>query len=295
MNIDLAARRRFFAEEIEATCALKTAALVEALASVPREAFLQPGPWTVAGEGMMLTGPRQTPDADPRHLYHNMSVAIDPARMLFNGAPGFVCVCIDALGLETGARVLHVGAGLGYFTGLMAHCVGPTGRVLAVEVDDALAERARENLASFPAVEVRRDDASGPFAESFDAMLFSAGVTHPREAWLDALAPGGRLVLPLTVTSFGPRAPAMFQAPTIGKGLVVAITRGHDEQPWPARVVSPVAIYSALGVRDETINERLGAAFKQSMFPPLKRLRRDAHEAGASCWLHGGTWCLATE
>ncbi len=34
-----------------------------------------------------MTGPRKTPDADPRHLYHNVSVAIDPARQLFNGAP----------------------------------------------------------------------------------------------------------------------------------------------------------------------------------------------------------------
>ena len=38
-------RRRFFAEEIQAICNLQTAALVEALATVPREQFLPPGPW----------------------------------------------------------------------------------------------------------------------------------------------------------------------------------------------------------------------------------------------------------
>ena len=42
--MDLSSRRRFFAEEIEAICNLKTPCLVEALASVPREAFLSPGP-----------------------------------------------------------------------------------------------------------------------------------------------------------------------------------------------------------------------------------------------------------
>jgi len=41
MEIDL--RRRFFAEELEAVCKLRSSRLIEALATVPREAFLPPG------------------------------------------------------------------------------------------------------------------------------------------------------------------------------------------------------------------------------------------------------------
>ena len=96
-------RRRFFAEEIQAVCNLRTAGLVEALATVPREAFLPPGPWTIRAEGDYGEPPRQTPDADPRHVYHNISVAIDPARMLFNGAPSVVAMCIDRLALAAGS------------------------------------------------------------------------------------------------------------------------------------------------------------------------------------------------
>src|SRR5512138_2464978 len=135
MTIDLAVRRQLFAEDLQAICNLSTPALVDALAHVPREAFLGPGPWLVMGEGDIGAGPRPTPDADARHVYHNYSIAIDPARQLFNGAPGVVGVSIDALGLRSGARVMHVGAGWGYYTAVLAHCVGPAGRVLALEAD----------------------------------------------------------------------------------------------------------------------------------------------------------------
>ena len=91
---DLDLRRRFFAEEIEAVCKLRSAALVDAFATVARERFLRPGPWTVLADGdfpgsAMQT--RLTSDADPARVYHNIVVAIDPARQLFNGQPGASC------------------------------------------------------------------------------------------------------------------------------------------------------------------------------------------------------------
>ena len=62
---------------------------------VPRERFLPPGPWTVRSEADFGGPARQTPDDDPRHVYHNLSVAIDPARQLFNGPPSLVALCIE--------------------------------------------------------------------------------------------------------------------------------------------------------------------------------------------------------
>jgi protein-L-isoaspartate(D-aspartate) O-methyltransferase len=67
-----------YAEEIEATANIQSAAIVDALATVPREQFLGPGPWLVRGEGGLQTPPRTTSDGDPRHVYHNLAVAIDP-------------------------------------------------------------------------------------------------------------------------------------------------------------------------------------------------------------------------
>lgn len=281
---ELSARRRYFAEELEALCGLQTAALVDAFAAVPREAFLPPGPWLVRSESDYLSGPpRHTPDADVRRLYHNVAVAIDPARMLFNGAPSLLGACIDRLGLGPGHRVLHVGCGLGYYSAIMAHCVGPSGRVVAVEVDEDLAARARENLSPLAQATVRGDDGSRIHGETFDAIVVNAGVTHPLDQWLDALSPGGRMVLALTATmpSMGP----------IGKGPLVLLTR--QDVDFEARLVTVVAIYSAMGIRDASLNERIGKALMRGHHPSFNRLRRDAHEEAAACWLHGPGFCLS--
>ena len=281
--MDLTLRRRFYAEEIQAISNLRSPALVEALATIPRERFLGAGPWTIRGEADFQAPPRMTPSADPAHLYHNLAIAIDPARQLFNGAPGLLALTIDQLRPEAGDRVLHIGAGTGYYTALIADCVGSTGRVVAIEVDEALAAQARANLAASPWVDVRHGDGSAPLDGPFDAILVNAGVTHPLDTWLDALADGGRIALPLTVP----------MSPTIGKGLLVLLTKGSDPVALDARVVTFVAIYSALGVRSDTFNAALGAAMKANPFPRLTRARRDPHEPGPGCWLHAGSCCLS--
>jgi protein-L-isoaspartate(D-aspartate) O-methyltransferase len=294
MNLDLDLRRRFFAEELEAVARLRSARLVDAFAAVPRERFLPAGPWTVLSDGadsyMLMAGIRTRPtaDADPARVYHNLAVAIDPDRQLFNGQPGTLAVWIDTLELEAGMRVLHIGAGLGYYTAVMAACVGATGRVVAYEVDEALTRDALRNLAPYKNVDLRCGDGSGPLEESFDAILVNAGVTHPLETWLDALAPGGRLMLPVTVP-----LPAM--GSTLGKGVVVLVTRQHDGA-ISARVVTFVAIYSALGIRDPALDERIGKALMSgpAQWQAVKRLRRDPHDAAPSCWLHTDTCCFSS-
>lgn len=297
--IELVQQREFFADEIAAVANLKNPALIEALNAVPREHFLRPGPWLVYAE---TTGPRQTPDSDPRHVYHNVSVAIDSSRQLFNGNPGLVTGVIDALAISPANRVLHVGAGLGYYSALIGHIVGPRGRVLAVEIDEALANEARANVASMPWIELRTGDATAPYDETFDAILINAGVTHPQAAWLDALAPNGRLALPLTAS-----LPAM--GANIGKGVMVMIRRpvtiaGVPRALTPdapklrpgdfaAKALSFVAIYSGRGLRDDRLSAKLGEAMMRAPFPQLQRMRRDAHAPAVECWLHADDFCFS--
>jgi protein-L-isoaspartate(D-aspartate) O-methyltransferase len=294
--MDLELRRRFFAEELQAVCNFRSPGLLEAFAAVPRERFLSQGPWTVlgdAGDGMAMMGGaprhRTTPDADPAHVYHNVAIAIDPARQLFNGQPGTLAVYLDLLDLAPGKRVVHVGCGLGYYTAVMAQAVGAAGRVLTFEVDESLAAGARRNLATMPWVDVRHGDATGPLNGVFDAMLVNAGVTHPLDAWLDALAPGGRLILPLTGT-----IPQM--GPQIGKGVTWLLTK-QDDGNLSVRPIGIVAIYSAIGLRDEALNAQVGKALMGGpmQWAAVKHLRRDPHDASSSCWLHGPTWCWSTQ
>ncbi|MGH9162834.1 MAG: protein-L-isoaspartate O-methyltransferase family protein [Vicinamibacteraceae bacterium] len=180
----------------------------------------------------------------------------------------------------------HVGAALGYYSALMAHVVGESGRVVAVEVDPDLAREARENLVSIRSVDVRSGDATGPLRERFDAILVSAGVTHPQMTWLDALVPGGRIALPLTATM-----PAMGP---LGKGFTALFTKTSDDA-FSARVLGMTMIYSGVGLRDDVLNKQLGQAMMRTPFSKLAHLRRHAHEPKASCWLHSERFCLTLD
>jgi len=304
MTPDVNTYRRFFAEDIQLCSNLKTAALVDALATVPRERFLPAGPWIMKSETDMLSPPRKTPSDDPRFVYHNVAFAIDPARMLFNGAPGLVCTAIDALAMAPGDRALHVGGALGYYTALMAHTVGPAVSISMIEVDESLAGQAATNLRAMPWVNVQHGDGRSVTGGLFNAIWINAGVTHPEPAWLASLAPNGRMALPLTA-SFGapssttgdsapPTAAAQaFSSPmaNISKGLIVLITRVGDTDEYSARLITFVAIYSAVGLRDAAANAELGRALSRSPFPSLSRFRLDAHEADATCWCHTARGC----
>jgi protein-L-isoaspartate(D-aspartate) O-methyltransferase len=193
-HFDLDTRRQFYAEEVRAVANLQSEALVRAFAKVPREHFLGPGSWEIPN----LAGGsyHATPDADPKHLYHNVLVAIDAGRGLNNGLPSALALWFDALDLQEGNRVVHVGCGTGYYSAILAEVVGPNGHVIAIDVDPELASRAQNNLRYLSHVQVLAGDGGEIDIGPNDAIFINAGVTHPRAIWLDALRPGGRLLVP---------------------------------------------------------------------------------------------------
>jgi protein-L-isoaspartate(D-aspartate) O-methyltransferase len=182
--------RQFYADEVRVIANLKSPSLVRALATVDRERYLGPGPWRIQlfDWSMMGTGGAhqylETPDADPRHVYHNVAIAIDPARMLNNGQPGTLAAWIDQLDVTSGSRVLHVGCGTGYYTAILAEMASASGRVLAFEVDTGLAARARENLAHYAHVDVIAGDAR-EILEGVRRDMINARHA-PQRSWSDA-------------------------------------------------------------------------------------------------------------
>src|SRR5436190_23675510 len=189
-----------YAEELRFTAKVGSRAVVEAFASVPRERFLGPGPWRVLSP-MAMSEYWTTEDADPRHLYHDVLIAIDEERRLNNGQPSLWARMYDQLELSRGDHVVHIGAGTGYYSAILAEIVGPAGRVTAVEVDPILAARAEENLAAaWPqATVVAADGFLFQPDRPADGIVVNAGVTHFSSVWLDALAAeNGRLLVPLT-------------------------------------------------------------------------------------------------
>jgi protein-L-isoaspartate(D-aspartate) O-methyltransferase len=272
-----------FAERITALAGLRSPRLREALASVPREAFVGPGPWQILRVAEGARGYQRTPDADPRHLYDNVLVALDASRQLNNGEPAALLRWLDALELTPGERLLHVGCGVGYYTALAALAVAP-GEVVGVELDAALAKRARENLAAWPNVRVECGDGSAGAAEPFDAIFVNAGATEPVPGWLDALRSGGRLLVPLTVDL--PRA-------GLGAGHMLHVVRKADGHA--ARFVSPVGVFHCAGARTREGVERLRGAYQRGGEDRVRSLRRDAHAQNAQCWLHAESFCLSCD
>src|SRR4051794_10352902 len=116
----LKAVRRHYAEHIAAVAESEWPALIDAFAAVPRERFVGPGPWTLLGGGPQR---ETTPDADPRHLYRNVLVALDEAKQLNNGQPQFWATLLDRLRPQPGERAIHVGTGGGYYTAILAELV----------------------------------------------------------------------------------------------------------------------------------------------------------------------------
>jgi protein-L-isoaspartate(D-aspartate) O-methyltransferase len=273
--------RRAFAEGLRQSGAIRSEALVRAVAAVPREDFLPPGPWFVRGE--RAPAGEWTADADPAHLYAPVSVAIDAARELYNGHPGQVAAWIDALDVARGDRVLHIGCATGYFTALLAEITGPGGVVHAVEADGALAAEAREHLARWPWVAVRAGDGRTDLPRDLDVILVHAGASHVLGEWLDALGDGGRLAVPLTCTIPG-------MAKTLSKGGMLLLTRRGDD--WSARPLSFVMIYSLVGLRDDDANRELGKAFMGGGWDKITRATRQPHARSPECWYHGERFCI---
>jgi ubiquinone/menaquinone biosynthesis C-methylase UbiE len=110
---------------------------------------------------------------------------------------------VAALGLARGQRVADVGAGRGYLTFRLADAVGPTGRVVATDIDDAALDALRARMPAPANVVVRKVAAGDPGLEpaSFDLILLSAVDQYlaDRVEYLTklraALAPGGRIAV----------------------------------------------------------------------------------------------------
>jgi protein-L-isoaspartate(D-aspartate) O-methyltransferase len=273
--------RAAFADEIRSKASIKSAALIEGLATVPREEFMGPGPWRILHPAEMAKGYRTTPDENPRHLYENVLVALDEARRLNNGEPLALLLWLDTLALSPGARFLHIGCGVGYYTAIAAHAVGPQGSVVAVEIDPKLAARAERNLAPYRKVSVVPGDGSKGTFGSFDAIFVNAGCTRPQPNWLDQLALGGRLLFPLTVA-----------LPTLGAGAGYMVLVTRDEAGYHARLTSPVGIFDCEGARTDEGSAQLAEAFAQGDLQAIRRLRRDPHDPTQNCWLHQSDVCL---
>lgn len=279
-KLSLAQHRRFYADELRATApVLRNESVVKAFAKVAREKFFGPGPWLVLPSNALRASYR-TPDADPRHLYHNVLVAIDQRKGINNGEPSLWARLFDAVDIVPGARILQVGAGTGYYTAILAEMAGRKGQVIAVEYEAALAKQARRNLERWKQVKIVHGDGTKYDAGPVDAVVVFAGATHPAGIWLERLTEGGRLLMPLTGQN--------------GWGIFLkAIKRGSS---FEAMSLGVCGFFPCVGGRDQTaahdLQQRLRAL--HGLPAPIRALhvgkprtveKRDVWYQGPGFWL----------
>ncbi|MEV3907556.1 methyltransferase, FxLD system [Streptomyces canus] len=176
--------RNALVDQLRADGHARTPAVETALRTVPRHVFV--------------------PDASLENAYANAPVhikyATDGTSISCASQPGVVALMLDQLDAQPGERILELGAGTGYNAGLLAHLVGENGHVTTLDVDDDLVEGARTHLAAAGITNVQavtRDGALG-YAEAapYDRIIATVGAHGVPHAWLQQLAPGGRLLVP---------------------------------------------------------------------------------------------------
>lgn len=150
------------------------------MAAVPRDRFLplHQRPWA--------------------HLDRPLSIGYDAT----NSQPSTVRRMLEWLNVHPGHRVLDVGAGSGWTSALLGHLVGPTGRVIGVEIVPELCERAADVIADLglPWVQIRlasQGVLGDPGDAPYDRILVSAAPTSLPDELVAQLADGGVMVIPV--------------------------------------------------------------------------------------------------
>ena len=279
--------RRAYAKQIMVPLNASDPRVEAAFAVVRREAVLGPGPWPILHFNRYVT----TPSDDPVYLYQDALVGIIPERSLNNGQPSLHAKLIAAAAPRLGEHVVHIGAGVGYYTAILAHMAGESGRVTAIEFDGGLAERLAANFAGQPNVRASQGDGAQIEFDPADVIYVNAGTTRPADIWLDRLKDGGRLILPLTSEKGFGENPA--NIPIQRRGAVIGIVRRSNE--FLARWLSAIAIFPCEGARDAESERVLAAGFEKGGWDRVTHLFRRGDVPEERCWLRAAGWCLAYE
>lgn len=179
-------RRDAMASELEAWGELQSEPIAQAVRAVPRHLFAPGEPLDsvyAANQAVVTKRDEQGLALSSLSATHIQVTQLEQAQ------------------LEPGMRVLEIGSG-GYNAALIAELVGDSGTVVSVDIDADIVARARESLSAAgyeQRVTVALDDAENGYTAGapFDRILVTAGAWDIPPAWIEQLAPAGRLIVPL--------------------------------------------------------------------------------------------------
>jgi methyltransferase of FxLD system len=217
-------RQAALVETLESKSSVSSPAVFEAFRAVPRHLFL--------------------PDVALAEVYRDRAIGtkrIDDRYVSSSSQPQIMAIMLEMLDLQPGHRVLEIGAGTGFNAALLAHLVGETGEVTAIDVDEDIVEAARAHLAAAGRERVRvvlGDGALGrPELAPFDRIVLTVAATDLSPAWWEQLRPDGRLLLPLRIGGIRTQKVVAFEragdhleTATVREGFFMML-RGSLERP----------------------------------------------------------------
>ena len=282
----LCAVRRAYARKMLASVGVKGDARLEnAFAETPREAFLGPGPWLITNG----TGYSSAP-ADPALAYQDVLIALKAEKAINNGSPSLHAKWLHAARVEPGDRVVHIGAGAGYYTAILAQLVGAGGRVTALEFDPELAEAAGAHLADYRNVAVVQGDGARWPREPADLVYVNFAVDRPAPPWLEQLKPGGRLIFALGTIARRPGDRA--------HGVGLCVTRVGEGGAFAAASLGGAWFVRAEGdgglIAKDAERDALLTAFESGGFDRVRSLRWRVRPSDGAFFVGDG-WSLGVD
>jgi protein-L-isoaspartate(D-aspartate) O-methyltransferase len=156
----------------------RESAIVRALIDVPRERFV---PLDMIRESTKDT-----------------TIALDETGDATVSAIHAYARAFDLLDVQRGDRVLDLGAGSGYGAAILSHLVGPTGRVVAVELDPDLGADARTLDVTWVVGDARDPESWSVDARAIDKVYAGFALAELPPSWARALREGACVVAPIT-------------------------------------------------------------------------------------------------
>jgi protein-L-isoaspartate(D-aspartate) O-methyltransferase len=278
--------RRALMHAVRERGAAKDDAVARALLTVPRHVFL--------------------PGIPLEEVYRDDAIVTkrdgDGMPTSSSSQPTIMAIMLDQLGVAPGHRVLEIGAGTGYNAALLAQLVGPDGEVISIDIDEDVVERARAGLAAagpgYERVTVVCDDGARghPPRAPYDRIIATVGVWDLSPAWLDQLAPGGRIVVPLDL--HGAQVSVAFERGDAGwesrSAVPCGFMRLRGEMAGPGQIVpiqrSPSVLALVVPDDREVDADALRAALAGPPHAIATGVRVRADESGAL-----GTWLAVVE
>lgn len=197
---DFAAARRMMVDGQLRTSEVADRRLLAAMQELPRECFVAPEQAALA------------------YLDFDAPAGSGERRLL---KPMVLARLIQAAEIGPQARVLDIGCSTGYASAVLARLAG---RVVALEQEPALAERARANLAAVGAANVEvvvgPCNAGWPAAAPYDAILLNGAAEEVPPALVRQLGEGGRLV---AVVGRAPASKAVRYLVTAGRASALPL------------------------------------------------------------------------